>query len=271
VAGVVDAAAGLPLVSPIGLASVFGDFARATTISTSIPLSLDFDGFAIKFDGKPAALLGAFDLPQDQANVQVPVDINIDDGTVEVEIEWEDSSGKGMSSAFEVAAAPASPGIFEFFGRAIVTNFSLGNDDVITGTWAHAAGSVPPEFDQFEIPIQAAAVGGVITIWCTGLGPVIQPDGQPPLETGNIPPAGALFTSKEVRVLIDNQEAIVLGAALQSSSVGLYQINAFVPDIPPNDSAEIIIEVICDDNTIVVSKSQTFISVRPAPATTPTV
>ena len=268
VAGVVDAAAGLPLVSPIGLASVFGDFARATTVSTSIPLQLDFDGFRVKFDGKPAALLGAFDLSQDQANVQVPVDLVVSDGTVQVEIERVDESGIVMSSAFQVPVALASPGIFEFVGRAIVTNFSLGNDDVITGTWAHDAGSVPPEFVQFNIPVQAAAVGGVITIWCSGLGPLVQPDGPPRLETGNNPnpAAGVLFTEKQVRVFIGGVEGTALGAALQGEFVGLYLVNAIVPEIPANDSAEIVIEVILDEDTTVRSKTQTFISVRQKPA-----
>ena len=265
VAGVVDAAAGLPLVSPIGLASVFGDFARATTVSTSIPLQLDFDGFKVKFDGKPAALLGAFDSLQDQANVQVPVDLDVSDGTVQVEIERVDESGIVMSSAFQVPVALASPGIFELVGRAIVTNFSLGNDDVITGSWAHVPGTA---LDQFGLPVQAAAVGGVITIWCSGLGPLVEPDGPPRLETGNNPnpAAGVLFTEKQVRVFIGGVEGTALGAALQGEFVGLYLVNAIVPEIPANDSAEIVIEVILDEDTTISSKTQTFISVRPKPA-----
>lgn len=79
-----------------------------------------------------------------------------------------------------------------------------------------------------------------------------------------------MFTEKQIRVFIDGVEATVLGAVLQGTNVGLYQINAFVPDIPANGSAEIVIEVVCDDNTTIRSKAQTFISVRPKPATTPT-
>jgi len=268
IVGVVDAAAGLPLISPIGLASVFGDFARATTVSMSIPLNLDYNGFSIKFDGKPAALLGSFDLPLDQANVQVPVDLDVSDGMVEVEIELEEDSGKGgVSSTFEVPAALASPGIFEFPAgsqQAIVTNFSLGNDDVITGTWAQPPNSVP-------VPAQPAAIGGVITIWCTGLGPV---DQQESLETGNTPPAGALFTHKNVRVLIAGVEATVLGSVLQATSVGLYQINAFVPEIAlstadPITIAEIVIEVDCDDETTIASREGMTIAVREAPTAPP--
>jgi len=268
IVGVVDAAAGLPLISPIGLASVFGDFARATTVSMSIPLNLDYNGFSIKFDGKPAALLGSFDLPLDQANVQVPVDLDVSDGMVEVEIELEEDSGKGgMSSTFEVPAALASPGIFEFPAgsqQAIVTNFSLGNDDVITGTWAQPPNSVP-------VPAQPAAIGGVITIWCTGLGPI---DQQESLETGNTPPAGALFTRKNVRVLIAGVEATVLGSVLQATSVGLYQINAFVPEIAlstadPITIAEIVIEVDCDDETTIASREGMTIAVREAPTAPP--
>lgn len=269
IVGVVDAAAGLPLISPIGLASVFGDFARATTMSLSIPLNLDFNGFSVKFDGKPAALIISVDAQPDQANVQVPVDLDVSDGMVEVTVELEEDSGKGgFSSTFEVPAALASPGIFEFpplTQQAIVTNFSLGNDDVIAGSWAQPLDSVP------GVPTQPAAVGGVITIWCTGLGPV---DQQGSLETGNIPPAGALVTSKTVRVLIGGVEATVLGAVLQATSVGLYQINAFVPEIElsasdPVTIAEIVIEVDCDDETTIASREGMTIAVREAPAAAP--
>ncbi len=268
IVGVVDAAGGLPLISPIGIVSVFGDFARATTVGMSIPLNLDYNGFSVKFDGKPGALFGSFDASLDQANVQVPVDLDVSDGMVEVEIELEEDSGKGgMSTTFEVPAALASPGIFEFppaTGQAIVTNFSLGNDDVIAGSWAQRPGSVP-------VAAQPAAVGGVITIWCTGLGPV---DQQGSLETGNTPPAGALVTDKKVRVLIGGVEATVLGSVLQGTSVGLYQINAFVPEIELSTSdpitiAEIVIEVDCDDETTIASREGMTIAVREAPAPPP--
>ena len=266
IVGVVDAAAGLPLISPIGIASVFGDFARATTISMSIPLNLDFNGFSVKFDGKPGALFGSFDAQLDQANVQVPVDLDVSDGMVDIEVQLEEDSGKGMSTTFQVPAALASPGIFEFppaTGQAIVTNFSLGDDDVIAGSWAQPPDSVP------GVTTQAAAVGGVITIWCTGLGPVEQTAG--PLQTGDLPPGGALFTSKNVRVLIGGVEATVLGSVLQATSVGLYQINAFVPEIElsstdPITIADIVIEVDCDDQTTIASREGMTIAVREAPA-----
>ncbi len=48
--------------------------------------------------------------------------------------------------------------------------------------------------------------------------------------------------------------------------MGLNQINAFVPDgVTPGDEVPIVIEVECDDGTILRTREDATIAVRPAP------
>ena len=128
---------------------------------------------------------------------------------------------------------------------------------MIEGSWAQPSGSVDPREGQ------AAAIGGVATIWCDGLGPV-----SPLPATGDLPqpPGTSPVTDKIVRVFVGGVEAQVLGAVLQSSSVGLNQINAVIPDgVTPGDAVPIVIEVECPDGTKLRSREDVTIAVRAAP------
>ena len=141
--------------------------------------------------------------------------------------------------------------------QAIVTNFKQAGDDVIAGSWAQTPGSVDPAEGQ------AAAIGGVVTIWCDGLGPV-----SPSPETGDVPqPPGTVpFADKTVRVFVGGVGAQVLGAVLQPTSVGLNQINIIIPDgVTPGDAVPIVIEVECPDGTKLRSREDATIGVRAAP------
>ena len=129
---------------------------------------------------------------------------------------------------------------------------------MITGSWAQPDGSVP------NVQAEPAPAGGVIIIWCMGLGPV-----SPPVETGNIPEPGAPIseTVKTVRVIIGGVEAEIFGKpVLQSTNVALYQINARVPMIPPGDAVSILIQVVNDDGSVLESRPGVTIAVR-APVT----
>ena len=140
--------------------------------------------------------------------------------------------------------------------QAIVTNFRQEGDDVITGSWAQPPGSVDPAEGQ------PAAIGGVVTIWCNGLGPV-----SPEPATGDIPSPGTLaIADKTVRVFIGGVEAEVLGSAvLQPASVGLNQINVVIPEgVTPGNAVPIVIEVDCGDGNIFRSREDVTIAVRAA-------
>lgn len=263
ITGVIDAAAGEALISPGSIVSVFGIFASQTDAVGSIPVPFDRGGFSVTFDGKPGALFGVFfrddfGALSDQANVQMPWDVDVSDGKVEVKVHWKDEAGEVWSEPFEVDGALASPGIYMFPAgttQAIVTNFKLPGDDVIAGSWAQAPGSVDPVVGQ------AAAIGGVIIIWGNGLGPVI-----PEPLTGELPAGDVPMATKTVRLTIGGQPAQVLAAVLQPTNVGLSQINAIVPPgVTPGDKVPIVIEVDCGNGTILQSRADVTIAVRAAP------
>ncbi len=100
------------------------------------------------------------------------------------------------------------------------------------------------------------------TLWCDGLGPVSP---EPP--TGDIPRGGTVpVTTKTVRVFVGGVEAQVLGAVLQPTSVGLNQINIFIPTgVTPGDAVPIVIEVERPDGTKLRSRADATIAVRAAP------
>ncbi len=260
ITGVLDAAGGQALISPGSIVSVFGDFVHITATATSVPLGTDLNGFSVTFNGIPGALFGVFDGPFDQSNVQVPWDVDVSSGKVEVKVHWKDDTSEVWSEPFEADAALASPGIYMHppgTTQAIVTNFKQAGDDVISGSWAQPSDSIP------GVVSQPAAIGGVATIWANGLGPV-----SPVPATGDLPqpPGTAPVTDKIIRVFVGGIEAQVLGAVLQSSSVGLNQINIIIPnDVTPGDAVPIVIEVECPDGTKFRSREDATIAVRAAP------
>ena len=261
ISGVCDAAGCQGLISPGSIVSVFGLFALLTGTAPSVPLPPNLDGFSVTFNDVPGAIFGIFLLDDfgaasDQANVQVPWNIDVSSGTVEIKVHWEDDESTVWSEPFSANAGLASPGIFVFNAtQGIVTNFSTGKDDVIADSWAQPEGSIP------GVATQPAAIGGVTTVWCGGLGPVTLTP-----ETGDVPTGGLAETTKTVRLFIDGIEATIIGKpVLHPTSVGLNQINAFVPEgVEPGDRVPIIIEVECEDGTIVRSQGSATIAIRPA-------
>ena len=259
ITGVLDAAGFQALISPGSIVSVLGNFVEITATASSIPLSENLNGFSVTFNDMPGALFGVFDGPFDQSNVQVPWNVDVSSGKVEVKVHWKDDTSEVWSDPFEVDAALASPGIYMFppgTTQAIVTNFKQAGDDVIEGSWAQPSGSVDPREGQ------PAAIGGVVTLWCDGLGPV-----SPLPATGDIPASGTVpVTDKTVRVFVGGIEAQVLGAVLQPTSVGLNQINIIIPaGVTPGDAVPIVIEVECPDGTKLRSREDATIAVRAAP------
>jgi len=257
ITGVLDAAGFQALISPGSIVSVFGNFVDATAEASSIPIGPDLNGFSVTFNDIPGAVFGVFDGAFDQANVQVPWNVDVSSGKVEVKVHWNDESGEVWSNPFEADAAKASPGIYMFppgTKQAIVTNFKVSPDDgVIAGSWAQAPGTVNPVIGQ------PAAIGGVVTIWSDGLGPV-----SPLPATGDIPqPPGTVpFTVKTVRVFVGGEEAVVLGSVLQPNFVGLNQINIFIPPgVTPGNAVPIVIEVDCGNGVKLRSREDVTIAV----------
>ena len=263
VGAVLDGAAFLPVISPGGTASVFGTFAETTSESATVPLELSLNCFSVTFDGVPGALFGVFGddrgLGFNQANVQVPHNIDVSDGKVDVQVHWGGASGKSSSEVFEVDAAPASPGIFSFDfgpGRGIIQN--------LDGPFAQPEGSLG------ATPARPATIGDFIIIWAHGLGPLdFAPVGgalatgdAPGFDSAEPPNAILLFPTKEVRVFIDGVQAQVVVPFLHPTLVALNQINVQIPEgVTPGDQVSIVIEVDCGDDKIFRSREDVTIAV----------
>ena len=119
-----------------------------TVTADSLPLNFNLDGFSVTFNGLSGALFGVFfredfGALSDQANVQAPWELDVSSGEVEVRVHWETEAGTVSSDPFMVSAAKASPRIFMVGTQAIVTNFSLGQDDVMAGYWDSPRASSP--------------------------------------------------------------------------------------------------------------------------------
>jgi uncharacterized protein (TIGR03437 family) len=265
ITGVVDAAGFRGLIAPGSIVAVFGGFAESTRTSASLPLATTLEGLSVTFNGIEAALFGVFGndsgLGFNQANVQVPWNLDVSDGTVAVRVHWQVAGAEVGSEPFEAAAAPAAPGIFTFefgAGPAIVQNLRVEKGDVIANSFAQPEGSIE------GVIAQPAPVGGIITVWANGLGPVTD---TPP--AGNVPGNGNGLseTTKTVRLFIGGIEAtIVSSPVLHPSLVGLNQINAVVPDtVIPGDAVPIVIEVECGDDVILRGRTDVTIAVRPRP------
>ena len=280
-----DQSAQAPPVAPGSIVSIFGSLIASelagtatTTLSTSIPLQSSLGGVAVTFNGAQAPLqaplFGVFGTPTfDQVNAQVPWNIDVSSGQVQMTV-----TRGAASTTMMIPAADASPGIFTLQfgpGPAIVTNFAFagGPADVITGTFAQPPGTSgclgldnPPGVGCMGAD-SPSPVGGVVTIWCNGLGPV-----DVPVESGNIPPPGQVgpggFVAavKQVKVFIGGVEAQVLGAALTAEFVGLNQINVIVPNVPAGNAVPVQIEMQLNaSGPTVRSRGDATMAVRTAP------
>jgi uncharacterized protein (TIGR03437 family) len=133
--------------------------------------------------------------------------------------------GSVSSPAAQVQVADVSPGIFSVqfgVGQAIAINPD--------GSLVAAAGSIP------GLNTQPTRAGGVIVIYCTGLGDV-----TPPIRSGSAPiyePNPQLHrTTATPTVLIGGREARVDFSGLTPQFTGVYQLNVTVPEGVPTGNA----------------------------------
>jgi len=280
-----DQSAQAPPVAPGSIVSIFGlrlAGTATTPISTgmdasmNIPLETSLGGasrnpdlsqVSVSFDGVVAPLFAVIRTPTfDQINAQIPWGVDVTDGTVQVVVTRDGQAGP----AVEFPAADASPGIFTLQfgpGPAIVTNVAFaGGPAVVNGSFAQPSGSVcttlglPPGCGVADEP---APVGGAVTIWSNGLGPV-----DPQVASGNIPttvgPGGFVAARNPVRVFIGGVQAQVIGAALHSQFVALNQVNVIVPNVPGGNAVQVRIEVDLSPGGTVRSRGDATMAVRAA-------
>ena len=202
--GVVSAASFLPApnnqVSPGEIVSIFGQnfmpTGSASAIAMPLPTTLGPMNTTLSACGRTLPLYNVF---PGQINAQIPLECPTS-GTVTATI---NVGGQTATQTFVVA--PAAPGIFTVSG-------SGGGDGVIL----HANNTL-------VTTAAPATAGETVVIYATGLGPT-----NPAFVTGSAANQ-ANTTAMPVTVTIGGKSAAVTYSGLSQGSVGLYQVNAIVP------------------------------------------
>jgi|GEM_PF-1994040 len=194
--------------APGSIVSVFGRNLSAAVLSASdLPLPRSLGGMHVAIDGADSPLFYVSPL---QVNLQIPWEA-AGRSTARLDISV---PGAGEASQ-TINLAPFAPGIFTVPSPAGQGAILIAN----TGTVAAPEGSIPGA--------HPARRGDYISIYCTGLGAVTN---QP--ETGKAGPGAPNLarTLEQPSVTIGGQPAEVTYSGLAPGYVGLYQVDARVPE-----------------------------------------
>jgi uncharacterized protein (TIGR03437 family) len=208
-------------VAPGSLISVFGtNLATSMAAADSIPLSTTLGGVSVTIGGFSAPLNFVCHLcvsgTGDQLNIQVPWQVQGNSAQVVVTV------GNSASPPSNIQVAPFNPGIF-------TVNSGTGSAIAFfaDGALAAPSGSIP------GLPTHPAQSGDVLQILATGLGAVQSPpaDGANSLDK-------LRDTLTTPTVLIGGMQAPpVQFSGLSPQFVGVYQVNAAVPQGAPTGNA----------------------------------
>jgi uncharacterized protein (TIGR03437 family) len=200
---VVIGGAGYGSIAAGGLATVYGSFtgfATASGLATSLAgVQVTFPGVA---GGAPLLYVSptqvTFQVPWEfqgvTASRQTPLSVTL--------------NGQSVASLLLSPLPAVAPGIFEMNAQ-------------------HQAAALDASWRLIG-PANPASPGSVISIYCTGLGPVNVPqtDGVP------VPLDRLVYTDSVPAVTIGGETAQVLFSGLAPGSAGLYQIDVVVPNVP---------------------------------------
>jgi uncharacterized protein (TIGR03437 family) len=217
--GVTNGASFAAGLTPGSIVAVFGvgitKAVSGISPATSLPLPTSLGGISVSIGGMPAPLFAVANVAgREQINLQVPYEIT---GLPTVSIQV--NANGVLSNTVQVTVLQAHPGIFTMDGAAGAILHGNSNA-LVTAT-------------------NPAAPNEVITIYATGLGPV-----SPAPKTGNPAPTTEPLARTAVTptVRIGAVNAPVLFSGLAPGFVGLYQVNAQVPDgITPGDALPVVI------------------------------
>jgi uncharacterized protein (TIGR03437 family) len=205
--------------TPGSIVSIFGvGIAKGVSgilLSSSLPLPTSLGGVSVSIAGMPAPLFAVANVSgQEQINLQVPYETT---GRTTVSIQV--SVNGILSNAVQVPVLAAHPGIFTVDGKA--------------GAILHNASGA------LVTPANPAGPNEVITIYAAGLGPV-----SPAPKTGYPAPTAEPLarTIGTPTVTIGRFSMSALFSGLAPGFVGLYQVNAQVPDgTAPGDAVPVVI------------------------------
>jgi len=192
-----------------GLVTIYGtQLTTGVAAAASVPLPQSLAGTAVTLQGLQLPLLYA---SNGQINVQIPFEVtpNITQTLVV-------NRGGALSAAVPLAVASVQPSIFLAGPTQAVVVDTNG---------------------VLKDPTSPATAGSVVTIYCTGLGPV-----TPPVASGVGAP-GPTSLVNPASVSIGGQNATIQYAGLTPGSPGLYQINAVIPAGATGSAVPIILTV----------------------------
>ncbi len=213
-------------VAPGELIAIFGsNLASGIALADSIPISTSLgDVQSVTFNGTPAPILF---VSGGQINVQLPWELSApSNGTSNVTVVVTRSS-TGASAPVQTPIGEFSPGIFTApasgAGQALALIYP---DNAIAAPTGSISGRLT----------RPAKPGDILQIYCTGLGPVMEPGSGSNPPDGS-PPQGTTNTVGTPTVTIGGITAPLQFSGLAPGFVGLYQINVQVPTSAPTGSA----------------------------------
>jgi uncharacterized protein (TIGR03437 family) len=196
--------------APGSIAAIFGsnmndNSSNANSTFVNGKLATGLGAASVKINGIDAPMFYSF---PSQIGVQIPFELA---GQTSAQLVLTVAGQSGTPRT--IFLSPTAPGIFTLnqagTGQGAIL---IANSDILVAP----AGSVPGRTTR------PARRGEIITIFCTGLGAV-----SPALITGA--PPGASTTSPQATVTIDGLPASVSYSGTAPTFVGLYQVNATVP------------------------------------------
>jgi uncharacterized protein (TIGR03437 family) len=239
----------------LGLQLVDGATTPISETATVVPLATSLGGQTVRFTtpgGSFDAPLFFVSGPANQMNAQVPWELS-GQSSAQLTVRSKGSGDNASESdPVTVQVGAASPAIFAIGTRAVAVNVKASaSDDVINGSFAHEAGAIA------GVENQPAAIGGVVTLYVNGLGPV-----TPTTVTGAAASTTVISnTDTPATVTVDDKSAQVLFSGLAPGFVGLYQVNMIVPEgVSPRNEVPVRVGI---GNTL--SPSNITIGVRAKP------
>jgi uncharacterized protein (TIGR03437 family) len=205
-ASVVSAASLAPreAVAPGGMITLFGEgLADREGVSQSAPWQTEFNGTEVRLGDERLPIYYTSDR---QVNAQIPFNVNINTKQ-QIVIK----RGDAVSVPQTIVVSPAEPAVYT------VSQTGQGQGTIV---------AVRADRSQTIADASAPArAGDTIVIYCTGLGEV-----SPAVAQGTLAPLAPLSrTTAPVTVDIGGRPAPVAFAGLTPGQIGLYQVNAVIP------------------------------------------
>jgi uncharacterized protein (TIGR03437 family) len=228
--GIVSAAAfgGFSSIAPCSWIEIYGtnlaDDTRGwgTSDFNGVIAPTSLDGTSVTIGGQAAFI--DYVSPT-QVNAQVPS--NVVAGSQQVIV----NTAKGPSATYAIQVNAVQPGLLA------PASFNVGSTQYVAALFSDGSTYVLPPGAIPGVTSRPAQPGETITLYGVGFGPVIPgiPAGQIEQQSNSL--------AAQFQVSIGNVQAVVKYDGLAPNSVGLYQFNVVVPDVPSSDAVPLTFDV----------------------------